>query len=164
MLGELAERGRRRWAATAARSSGRGGIAAVAESTGMFDRTIRAGIRERQGPQKLPPGRQLRPKGGRNRHNEEQPQLIAAQERPVCPVTRRKPFERRAVAQATGVRLAVQPRNPRREWTAYSSSLRIQTCGCARTEYRLCDLLFANVVSAYLVGPGHPAYSDGSLR
>lgn len=91
LLAELDERGRRRWAATEARSLGRGGIAAVAEATGMSDRTIRAGIRELQCPERLPPGRQRRPGGGRKRHREEQPQLIAALDRLVSPVTRGEP-------------------------------------------------------------------------
>lgn len=91
LLAELDERGRRRWAATEARSLGRGGIAAVAEATGMSDRTIRAGIRELQSPEQLPTGRQRRPGGGRKRHIEEQPQLMAALERLVSPVTRGEP-------------------------------------------------------------------------
>ena len=46
LVGELDERGRRRWAATEAMSLGWGGISAVAEATGISDRTIRNGIRE----------------------------------------------------------------------------------------------------------------------
>ncbi len=65
LLGDLDERGRRRWAAAEARSLGRGGIAAVAEATGMSDRTIRTGIAELDDPQALASGRQRRPGGGR---------------------------------------------------------------------------------------------------
>src|SRR6516225_170272 len=43
---ELDERGRRRWAASEARSLGWSGIAVVAVATGLSDRTIRSGIRE----------------------------------------------------------------------------------------------------------------------
>lgn len=42
---DLDERGRRRWAAAEARSLGWGGISAVAEASGISDRTIRTGIR-----------------------------------------------------------------------------------------------------------------------
>lgn len=91
LVADLDERGRRRWAATEARSLGRGGIAAVAEATGMADRTIRAGIRELQCPDQLPTGRQRRPGAGRKRHSVEQPQLIAALDRLVSPVTRGEP-------------------------------------------------------------------------
>lgn len=45
--GVFDERSRRIWAAAEARSIGRGGIARVAEATGMSRMTIRAGARER---------------------------------------------------------------------------------------------------------------------
>ena len=63
LIGDLDERGRRRWAATEARALGRGGIAAVAQATGMSDRTIRNGISELSDPQSLTAGRQRRPGG-----------------------------------------------------------------------------------------------------
>jgi len=47
---QLDERGTRRWAAAEARSLGWGGISAVAEATGISDRTIRTGIRELTDP------------------------------------------------------------------------------------------------------------------
>lgn len=53
-VADLDERGRRRWAAAEARSLGRGGIAAVAEATGISDRTIRNGIRELDDPNAAP--------------------------------------------------------------------------------------------------------------
>jgi len=46
LVDDLDERGRRRWAATESVSLGWGGIAAVAQATGISDRTIRNGIRE----------------------------------------------------------------------------------------------------------------------
>ena len=58
MVGELDERGRRRWAATEAVSLGWGGIAAVAEATGMSDRTIRNGIGELKAADSFPRDRQ----------------------------------------------------------------------------------------------------------
>ena len=60
LVGELDERGWRRWAAAEAVSLGRGGIAAVAAATGISDRTIRNGIRELSGAVTLPVGQQRR--------------------------------------------------------------------------------------------------------
>lgn len=51
----LDERARRRWAAVEAVSLGWGGIAAVAEATGISDRTIRNGIRELRANDGPPP-------------------------------------------------------------------------------------------------------------
>ncbi len=62
---ELDERGRRRWAAVEAMSLGRGGIIAVANATGISDRTIRTGIQELNGPHPLASDRQRRSGGGR---------------------------------------------------------------------------------------------------
>ena len=61
IISDLDERGKRRWAAAEARSLGWGGIAAVAQATGMSDRTIRNGIRELEDPDALPPDRQRKP-------------------------------------------------------------------------------------------------------
>lgn len=91
LVAELDERGRRRWAATEARSLGRGGIAAVAKATGMSDRTIRTGIRELDQAERLPPDRQRRVGGGRKRRSEEQPRLTSALDRLVGPATRGDP-------------------------------------------------------------------------
>lgn len=88
---ELDERGRRRWAAIEARSLGRGGVAAVAEATGMSDRTIRNGIKELEQGSDLPPGRQRRAGAGRRSRKDEQPTLIAALEKLVSPTTRGEP-------------------------------------------------------------------------
>lgn len=87
---ELDERGRRRWAATEARSLGWGGIAAVALATGLSDRTIRNGIRELS-DSSLSPGRQRRPGAGRVPRQVEQPGLIGALELLVEPATRGDP-------------------------------------------------------------------------
>ena len=56
LIVDLDERGRRRWAAIEARSLGHGGIAAVAEATGLSDRTIRNGLKELERGAPWPPG------------------------------------------------------------------------------------------------------------
>lgn len=91
LVHDLDERARRRWAATEARSLGRGGIVAVSQATGICDRTIRKGIRELESDQSLEPGRQRRPGGGRKRRTEEHPGLAQALDRLVDPVTRGEP-------------------------------------------------------------------------
>ena len=88
---DLDERGRRRWAATEARSLGWGGIAAVAQATGMSDRTIRAGIRELGAADQAPASRQRRAGGGRKSRTAEQPQLTTALNRLIEPTTRGTP-------------------------------------------------------------------------
>lgn len=78
LVGEFDERGRRRWAAAEARSLGRGGIAAVAQATGISDRTIRNGIRELNDPDPLPTHKQRRSGAGRPSRESHQPKLIAS--------------------------------------------------------------------------------------
>jgi hypothetical protein len=92
LVGELDERGRRRWAATEAMSLGRGGIAALAEATGISDRTIRNGIQELKGADPLPGDRRRRPGAGRRAREDEQPKLIGALESLVEPATRGDPM------------------------------------------------------------------------
>lgn len=89
---QLNERGTRRWAAAEARSLGWGGISAVAEATGISDRTIRTGIRELADTEALPLDRQRKPGAGRRRREEEQPGLIDALEALVEPVERGDPM------------------------------------------------------------------------
>jgi len=89
---QLDERGTRRWAAAEARSLGWGGISAVAEATGISDRTIRTGIRELADPKALPLDRQRKPGAGRNCREEEQPGLIEALEALVEPAERGDPM------------------------------------------------------------------------
>jgi len=88
---DLDERGRRRWAASEALSLGRGGITAVADATGISDRTIRNGILELNDSDPLPPGRQRRHGSGRKSRTDEQPGLVAALERLVEPDSRGDP-------------------------------------------------------------------------
>jgi transposase len=92
LVGDLDERGRRRWAATEASSLGWGGIAAVAEATGISDRTIRNGIQELTAADSLSQDRQRRPGAGRRAREVEQPELIGALERLVEPVARGDPM------------------------------------------------------------------------
>ncbi|MCI0348542.1 MAG: ISAzo13 family transposase [Acidobacteriales bacterium] len=88
---ELDERGRRRWAATEARSLGWGGIAVVAVATGLSDRTIRNGIRELTDPNALSADRQRRHGAGRPARESKQPGLVRALEVLVEPATRGDP-------------------------------------------------------------------------
>lgn len=92
LVGELDERGRRRWAATEAVSLGWGGIAAVAEATGISDRTIRNGVRELKAANPLAGDRQRRPGAGRRAREVEQPELLGALESLVEPVARGDPM------------------------------------------------------------------------
>jgi transposase len=92
LAGGLNECGRRRWAASEAISLGWGGIAAVAEATGVSDRTIRNGIQELKAAAPLPDDRQRRPGAGRRAREVEQPALIAALEALVEPTARGDPM------------------------------------------------------------------------
>ncbi len=91
IIADLDERGRRRWAGAEARSLGWGGVAAVAEATGISDRTIRTGIRELNDPNAAPSNKQRRQGGGRRSREIEQPKLIRALEALVGPGTRGDP-------------------------------------------------------------------------
>jgi hypothetical protein len=91
LVGELDERGRRRWAAVEARSLGRGGITAVARATGLSDRTVRTGIGELQAGVRWPEGRQRQAGGGRKAVQEKAPEVMKALESLVEPVTRGDP-------------------------------------------------------------------------
>ncbi len=92
IVSDLAERGRRSWAAAEARSLGWGGITAVARATGLSDRTIRNGIWELDDPTALPPDCQRQPGGGRRCREAEQPGLRAALEPLLAPVSRGDPL------------------------------------------------------------------------
>lgn len=88
------ERMRRWWAGSEAIALGRGGIAVVAEATGMARNTVVAGIREQRQRQRR--GASFEPSvrrrgGGRKRLTEQTPALLAALESLVEPVTRGDP-------------------------------------------------------------------------
>lgn len=93
----LDERTRRLWAAVEARALGRGGIARVAEATGLARATIRAGLRDLAaqraacGRPTLPP-RIRQPGGGRPPLVESDPGVLQDLERLVDPVTRGDPM------------------------------------------------------------------------
>ena len=91
IVGDLDERGRRRWAAAEARSLGWGGVTAVAFATGLSDRTIRTGIKELHNPDATPADRQRKIGAGRRTREAEQPGLNVALERLVESGTRGDP-------------------------------------------------------------------------
>ena len=91
LVDDLDERARRRWAATEAMAIGRGGIAAVAEATGLSDRTVRNGITEIRNGDILPTGYQRRTGGGRKPLEYSQTDLVVAVERLVEPTERGDP-------------------------------------------------------------------------
>jgi transposase len=88
---DLNERACRRWAAVESLSLGRGGIAAVAEATGVSDRTIRNGIRELRVGDAPPPGRQRRLGAGRKAAQQSDSGLLDALEGLLEPATRGDP-------------------------------------------------------------------------
>jgi len=91
LAAHLTERGRRIWAATEAKSYGRGGITAVYRATGITDKTIRRGVRELQGGRDAAVGRIRQRGGGRKRLTEQDPTVVQDLERLVDPLTRGDP-------------------------------------------------------------------------
>ena len=95
LSGLLNERSRRVWAATEARSLGRGGIAAVVAATRMSSATVCKGIRELEaaeaGEDVLSAQRIRNKGGGRKRAHDSQPGLIEALELLVEPTARGDP-------------------------------------------------------------------------
>ena len=91
----LNERSRRLWAATEARSLGRGGPAAVIAATRMSSATVYKALRELDaqaaGGATLPPGRIRKPGGGRKRARDKQPGLSDALAALVEPTERGDP-------------------------------------------------------------------------
>jgi hypothetical protein len=92
---ELNERGRRRWAASEALELGHGGIKAVAQATGLGERTIRRGCQELRHDHALasPASRRIRRVGGGRKPLQVQdPALVSALEALVDPTTRGDPM------------------------------------------------------------------------
>ena len=91
----LDERTRRLWAAAEARAIGRGGIAQVAEATGMSRGTVRAGVREldlARPPEPRAGGARVRaPGGGRKALVDRDPGLVQALEHLLDAFTRGDP-------------------------------------------------------------------------
>lgn len=91
LVGDLDERGRRRWAATEAMAIGYGGITAVSLATGISQVTIRKGIQEIRSDNPLPSNRQRRSGGGRKPLEQSQRDLVKAIDRLVEPTERGDP-------------------------------------------------------------------------
>ena len=91
----LNERCRRLWAASEARSLGRGGVAAVMAATGMSSATLSKGLKELEaqaaGDPTLPADRVRRAGGGRKRARDNQPGLVKALAVLVEPTARGDP-------------------------------------------------------------------------
>jgi hypothetical protein len=95
LRGVLDERGRRQWAACEALELGHGGIRAVAEATGLGERTIRRGCEEVRGEDALeaaPEGRTRRRGGGRHAVTAHDANLLEALEALVEPSARGDPM------------------------------------------------------------------------
>ena len=88
---ECDERRRRMWAASEAKVHGPGGVALVARVTGLAEETIRRGLGELEGGERLEPGRVRRPGGGRRAVVDEDPAVVEDLERLIDPATRGDP-------------------------------------------------------------------------
>jgi transposase len=91
MAGELNERQRRLWAASEARSHGRGGLAAVARATGMSPVTVAKGMREIDAGEAVEAGRVRKRGGGRKALSETDAELLVVLERLVADEARGDP-------------------------------------------------------------------------
>jgi hypothetical protein len=90
----LDERMRRQWAAAEARELGWGGVTAVAEATGLSRVTITAGMQELKQPARVrarEADRVRRPGAGRKRLTDKDPEVEAALDALIEPVTRGDP-------------------------------------------------------------------------
>lgn len=87
----LNEKSRRIWAATEAKSYGRGGISLVSRATGLRYKTIKRGFIELEGQESLEGERIRRVGGGRKRQATKDPTLLQALETLVEPVSRGDP-------------------------------------------------------------------------
>ena len=95
LVSELNERGRRYWAASEALELGHGGIQAVAQATGLGERTIRRGCHELRHPPtpgRLASRRIRRAGGGRKPLQSHDPALVSALEALVAPTPRGDPM------------------------------------------------------------------------
>ena len=88
----LDERGRRRFAATEARTYGYGGISIVSRITGMSRSTIGRGIEEIEAHKQVETGRIRKPGGGRKSKSGEDSTLLPDLKRLVEPATRGDPM------------------------------------------------------------------------
>jgi transposase len=83
---------RRRWAATEAKLLGRGGLALVAQATGMSRGTVRRGLEELERGLPLSVQHARRPGGGRKEATAKDPSLLSDLESLVDPATRGDPM------------------------------------------------------------------------
>jgi hypothetical protein len=110
----LGEAQTRLWAATEARSWGRGGVSAVARATGLSRTTITTGLKELDDPSHpahLATGRARRPGAGRKPITETQPRLVEALENLVAPATRGDPMSSLRWSSKSTAKLAAELKN-----------------------------------------------------
>jgi Rhodopirellula transposase DDE domain len=88
----LNELQRRLWLGVEAAQLGPGGVAVVAEATGVAADTVRRGRVEIEGGQVPEAGRSRRPGGGRKRAEQHDEELVAALEALIAPTTRGDPM------------------------------------------------------------------------
>ena len=88
----LNELQRRLWLGVEAAQLGSGGVAIVAEATGVAADTVRRGRAEIEGGQAPDPGRSRKPGGGRKRAEHHDSELIPALEALIAPTTRGDPM------------------------------------------------------------------------
>jgi len=88
---ECDERRRRLWAASEARTHGPGGVALLAGVTGLAEETIRRGLAELEGGERLQRGQVRRSGGGRQPVIEADPSVVKDLDRLLDPATRGDP-------------------------------------------------------------------------
>ena len=88
---ECDERRRRLWAASEAKTHGTGGVALLARVTGLAEETIRRGLGELEGGERLERGQVRRAGGGRRPVVEVDPSVVKDLDRLVDPATRGDP-------------------------------------------------------------------------
>ena len=121
----LNERSRRVWAATEAKSYGRGGITVVSEATRIDPKTIRKGLLELEQEQRLSADRIRHEGGGRKKLKDSQKNLLSELDFLVEPLSRG------------------DPESPLR-WTCkstYELADELKNRGCRVSQRSVCDLL-----------------------
>jgi hypothetical protein len=88
---ECDERRRRLWAASEAKTHGPGGVALLARVTGLAEETVRRGLGELEGGERLERGQVRRAGGGRRPVVESDPAVVRDLDRLIGPATRGDP-------------------------------------------------------------------------
>jgi hypothetical protein len=88
---ECDERRRRMWAASEAKTHGPGGVALLARVTGLAEETVRRGLGELEGGERLERGQVRRAGGGRRPVVEGDPEVVKDLDRLIDPATRGDP-------------------------------------------------------------------------